>query len=133
MRLVCPHCAAAYDVPPGLLAGRSAVRCARCGQQWVEQGGPTPALDEAPEGADAGTGALLAPGAADAPAPAFGPPRRLARSSDIRSSDMGPRFGWAASVLALTLGAWSAVAWRTDVMHAWPPSERLYSVLGLVR
>jgi len=26
---------------------------------------------------------------------------------------------------------WAAVAWRGDVMNAWPPSERLYMALGL--
>jgi hypothetical protein len=26
---------------------------------------------------------------------------------------------------------WAAVAWRGDIMRAWPPSERIYAVLGL--
>ena len=29
MRIVCPSCSAAYEVPDGLLTGRKAVRCAR--------------------------------------------------------------------------------------------------------
>ncbi len=39
--------------------------------------------------------------------------------------------GWAASILFLAALVWAAVAWRGDVMRAWPPSERLYSALGL--
>ncbi len=126
MRLVCPHCAAAYDVPPALLAGRSAVRCARCGQRWGQQGASLP--EEGPARLDAGPGELPPPKPEDALAPALGPTPAAARPRDL-----GLRLAWAASALVLTLGAGSAVAWRSDVMHVWPPSERLYSVLGLTR
>jgi predicted Zn finger-like uncharacterized protein len=34
MRIVCPFCSAAYDVPEGLLTGTSSVRCARCTREW---------------------------------------------------------------------------------------------------
>ncbi|MFC7608495.1 MJ0042-type zinc finger domain-containing protein [Teichococcus aestuarii] len=44
MRLECPACAAAYDVPDALLAPGRAVRCVRCAQSWV----PLPARLEAP-------------------------------------------------------------------------------------
>jgi len=114
MRLVCPHCDTAYDVPPALLAGRRAVRCARCTGEWMESGGVAVAVEDAPV-TEAEPTPLVAETA---------PPRRAIRSP-------GARFGWAGSVLLLALGAWSAVAWRTDVMHAWPPSGRVYSALGL--
>ena len=108
MRLVCPHCTAAYDVTPSLLVGRRAVRCARCTREWVEPAGtaepivtpiPLPIIDAPP------------------------PPPKVSGSA--------VRLGWAGSVLLLALGAWSAVAWRNDVMHAWPPSGRVYSALRL--
>lgn len=39
--------------------------------------------------------------------------------------------GWVVSI-AIVIGlCWAAVTWRDDIMHAWPPSERLYSTLGL--
>jgi predicted Zn finger-like uncharacterized protein len=118
MRLVCPHCDALYDVPPSLLPGRRTVRCARCSGKWVEQG-ETPAVAIAPP---------IAPPEVPIHAP---PPPQEAYVASSRPSASAARFGWAGSVLLLGLGAWSAVAWRSDVMRAWPPSGRLYSALGL--
>ena len=48
-----------------------------------------------------------------------------------RSRGWGLAVAWAASVSLLLLLAAAAVHWRTDVMAAWPPSERLYAALGL--
>jgi hypothetical protein len=39
--------------------------------------------------------------------------------------------GWAVSIAIVVGLVWATVAWRTDIMHAWPPSERLYSAIGL--
>ncbi len=41
MRIVCPNCAATYDVPVERTTGRPVVRCVRCDQEWQ--------LGEAPE------------------------------------------------------------------------------------
>jgi predicted Zn finger-like uncharacterized protein len=45
MRIVCPSCSAAYEIPDGMLAAGQAVRCARCGEQWqpVDAGAPVAA------------------------------------------------------------------------------------------
>lgn len=118
VRITCPHCDAAYDVPDSLLAGRRAIRCARCGEHWAD---PTTAVEVAEPAAVkplAGTDAVEVPFVASA-----GPPSAPASA--------GVRFGWAGSALLLALGAWSVIAWRQDVMHAWPPSGRLYAALGL--
>ena len=40
---------------------------------------------------------------------------------------------WAASLAVLGALIWAMIAWRADVMRAWPPSERLYAALGLLR
>ena len=40
--------------------------------------------------------------------------------------------GWVVSIAAVVGLCWAAVTWRYDIMHAWPPSERLYSTLGLM-
>ncbi len=42
-------------------------------------------------------------------------------------------FGWAGSLMLLGLLVWAIIAWRSDLMRTWPPSERLYSALGLLR
>ena len=120
MRLVCPHCDAAYDVTPSLLVGRRAVRCARCTREWVETAGTPKPIPE--------------PIATPIPGPIPGAipgPIIDAPASPPKVSGSAVRLGWAGSVLLLALGAWSAVAWRNDVMHAWPPSGRVYSALRL--
>ncbi len=46
MRIVCPNCAAAYDVPDQVLAGPPrAFRCARCAREWTPNAQPLPAGD----------------------------------------------------------------------------------------
>ncbi len=39
--------------------------------------------------------------------------------------------GWVLTVLVLGLAAYAGYAFRADVMEAWPPSQRLYALLGL--
>lgn len=45
MRIQCPDCAAAYEVPEAMLVPGRPVRCARCGQRWqpLATGRPAPA------------------------------------------------------------------------------------------
>ena len=68
MRIVCPSCRAAYEVPESLVAGGNAVRCAKCGRQWAPR--PPAAAPEPP------------PGPKPAPPPVAGtpPPSPLAPS-----------------------------------------------------
>ena len=40
--------------------------------------------------------------------------------------------GWVVSVAAVIGLGWAAVTYRYNIMHVWPPSERLYSTLGLM-
>ncbi|MDQ1081572.1 zinc-ribbon domain-containing protein [Pseudoroseomonas cervicalis] len=44
MRLQCPDCAAAYEVPESLVAPGRLVRCVRCGHGWVPLPAPPRAL-----------------------------------------------------------------------------------------
>ncbi len=37
MRIDCPGCAAAYDVPASVLTARRVMRCARCGTEFTPQ------------------------------------------------------------------------------------------------
>ncbi len=128
MRLACPHCAAAYEVPPALLGRRRRLRCARCGRDWVAQGEPAPA--------DAGEAVRTeAVSAREAPEPRAVAPTVTASAPRRApwSTATALRLAWAASLLVLAIGAWEAVAWRSSVMRAWPPSQRLYATLGLRR
>ena len=137
MQIVCPSCAAAYEVPDGMLAAPRTVRCARCGREWW----PAPAtLDEASriEPADTmpGTPSLVEPtpkrpaAGVAAPLPTSG---SLASPAWLWSRDpvFLARIGWAGSLLLLLFLAWAAYAWRGAIIHVWPPSERLYLALGI--
>ncbi len=134
MRLVCPHCAAAYDVPPSLLAGRRAVRCARCGREWDGQNerpvpeNPSPAVlvPSPPQPA-----AIAPSEPLDRPAGPTPAPRTPMTRKPTAQGEVAVLFGWAASVLLLVLGIWGAVMWRADLMQVWPPSQRLYAAIGL--
>lgn len=120
MRLICPACQAVYEVSPILLAGRGAVRCARCGHQWTPEGGV--------EAEDRASGPLLtqepyfsAPGFA----PDSDPPPLMASRPRV-----GLWAAWILTFLVIAVAAWVAVSYRGDVMHAWPPSTRGYAALG---
>jgi len=60
--------------------------------------------------------AIAAEAAAQPPAPAPAKP---------------PIAAWFVSFTLLAILAAAAVAFRTPIMHAWPPSTRLYAALGL--
>ncbi len=147
MRITCPACTAAYDVPDAQLAPGRGVQCARCGSGWVPV---APAATAAPLVQPAKASALPAapPPAAsptDAPAPAPADERpaleRLYAAAIPPPLPQPPPIprgrtllpvAWAATLMVLAGLAAAAVTWRTDVMRAWPPSERLYAALGLV-
>jgi len=136
MRIVCPSCGAAYEVPESRLGAGKPVRCSRCGETWAPVEPPPPAPPEperprleerlAPE-----TSAILAP----EPAPVVAPVAE--RSTPPPSGREGERGGpglkvaWALSFAVLAAAAWGAYDRREDVMRAWPASERAYAALGI--
>lgn len=138
MKITCPTCAAAYDVPAERLAGGRTVQCARCRTGWVPLADEEAPDKEAPEPPPAPAPVIL-PSAAFPTLP--DPKPRVAAPAapfpPIVPGNTRPRFpvflAWAASLALLGALAWAMVAWRADVMRAWPPSERLYAALGLLR
>jgi predicted Zn finger-like uncharacterized protein len=157
MRIVCPFCAATYDVPENLIDGQRIVRCARCGQEWKPR----------PGGAELAGPGTEAPTANRKPEPAPPPwipepePRNLsemagqhlaATAERQTSTATQPRvlaidrlmqpwepegpgvavwLAWAASIGLVLLLVWAGYVWRGSVMHVWPASQRLYAALGL--
>ena len=138
MRIVCPSCQAAYEVPEKLLSGAPRkVRCARCGDAWVPEAVvvAVPAVEEvlppAPE-PEPEPEPVPEPPAHVAPPP---PPPRGAREPDAppprRGKPVLAAIAWAASLALLGGAGWAAVAWRAEIMAAWAPSQRLFTLLGL--
>jgi predicted Zn finger-like uncharacterized protein len=144
MRIVCPNCSAAYDVPDGLLTGRKAVSCARCGKEW--QPAEAAARPEQPV-----VTRLEAPPLpvrtvqveSEAEAETVIAERRGLSGGDwaidrLMAAPLPPpgprlalRFAWVASVVIILAGLGGALVWRADVMAVWPPSTRLFAALGL--
>jgi predicted Zn finger-like uncharacterized protein len=127
MQIVCPACAATYEVPMTLLRPGQSVRCARCAGEWV----PSPATPQMP--IDARPEAM----SDTAPAPELGaantrPARRPPAGQPIAPRpNLTLRFAWAASIIVVLLLGWAAYAERSLIMQIWPPSIRLFAALGL--
>ena len=138
MRIVCPACAAAYEVPEDRLAPGRIVRCARCGADWA------PLMAEAepivPEPSpEVGPSPEPLPPPEPLPEPPLEPPSvpvattpMVERSEPEKRPRQAPvAVGWVLSLLVLAALGWGAYATRTEVMRAWPPSERAYKAIGL--
>ncbi len=141
MRLVCPSCEAAYDVPEARLGtGPRRLRCVRCAHEWTVM--PPPAAPPL---------ALLQPPPAPPPPPPPRseppPPAFPSLMSEARrplavplpdyedeeyepASNRGATVAWIASVLLLVGLVVAAVQFQTEIMRAWPPSQRLYAVFN---
>lgn len=171
MRIVCPSCHAAYEVPESLLATGKGVRCAKCGTEWVPlpaEPVPPPAAAPPPEPAPSPPPPPPPPAAAvaepprgafpavpESPPPVPEPhplraeprlptyrPRSVDSLDDNRlpprddEIEPAPRRGsamlaWVISLVILALLIWAAIAFRGRIVAVWPPSARLYAMLGL--
>ena len=130
MHIVCPSCAAMYDVPDRQMKVGRKVRCAGCQNQWVPMIAPLDVagdVDEAEEAAPA-----EAVHAAMASVPGMTAMDRLAAHQVLPKRYMVLLAAWAGSGVAVVLLVLAAYGWRADLMSAWPPSVRLYAALGLV-
>jgi predicted Zn finger-like uncharacterized protein len=137
MRIACPTCGAEYDVPDRLLSGAArTLRCSRCATDFalptVAPVAPPP--PPAPPTPPAPPEIVAAP----APAPAEPEPEAPAaptvpeRTPVAREPHDRALVGaWAASVLVVLGGVAAMLAFRAQLMAAWPPVGRFFSVLGL--
>lgn len=129
MRIECPACATAYEVPPDRLAPGQVVRCARCGSDWTPLQPETPqplALPSEP-------GPIPQPAPIAEPEPEPSPePEQFSSTPQTRTQDKWPlRLAWLLTLLILAVALASAYQARDRIMQAWPPSTRAYTALGL--
>lgn len=151
MRIACPGCAAAYDLPDALLAaGPRELRCARCGAQFraslPEPEAPEPVAPE-PVPVPEPEPVVAAP-APEPPPPAEPPPDRPPPSRGPRHAmpidpplpapeerpEASPRaaiVGWLGSLALIAVAIWAAIIFRAEIIAAWPPAARLFLALGL--
>lgn len=131
MRIECPACAAAYEVPDRLLAGSArTLRCSRCGADFALPRSTAPEAVPEPE-------PLAAPAPEPPPVIMADPPavpeplasRALAPVPDVPSPALAR--AWVASI-AVVAGAMVAFFYfQAEVMAVWPASTRLFAALGL--
>jgi predicted Zn finger-like uncharacterized protein len=150
MRIVCPSCEAAYELPPTLLKPGQAVRCARCQREWLPPGDEPSPVPPAPTAIPVPPAPTAIPGPPPVPDNAS-PLSRLATETHLAAGrrttttmenlarpGTPPRNGhgvgiaWFVSLVVLALLVWGAYVGRATVMQVWPPSIRLYSALNLV-
>ncbi len=127
MHIVCPTCAAMYDVPDRQMKVGRKVRCTSCQNQWVPVIAPQDGAGDA-----AATAPAAEVHAASPPPPGMTAMDRLAAHQIVPKRDKVLMAAWAASGIAVLVLLAAAYGWRADLMSVWPPSVRLYAAIGLV-
>jgi predicted Zn finger-like uncharacterized protein len=138
MRITCPSCSAAYDVPDSLVTAGRVAQCARCGGNWTPvqaSVAPPEAPSEQPAPGspeDEPTIAVEPPVAAVAVTPSrHAATERLAAPAARPQPSTRLRLAWAASVVSLVALAGAAYLMRGQIVAAWPPSAQAYATFGL--
>ena len=148
--IICPECAATYQVPDQALGAGRKVRCAACKTLWLAR---APLSEPVAGTDDAGPGAAVATDAPEPPAemvvepPASStPPAPASRSRDVRPRDArqrpwhqrigsvpSPRVSRGPMLAALALGLLivAAVGLRASIVRHVPEAGRVYAALGL--
>jgi predicted Zn finger-like uncharacterized protein len=126
MRIVCPRCTAAYEVPTALLKPGKLVRCAQCSSDWLPgdeaedvdtpSEPPQTRLDAEPEVAET--------------APAMTAMDRLAAYPPPRPPRAGLISAWLLTFAVLTAAVAATIGWRDAIIQAWPPSGWILSATG---
>ena len=153
MRIECPGCDAAYEVPEAQIRPGRSVRCVRCAVQWRPGGEPVEAVvapspveppgeapadpgDFDPGNEEAGRDEPVRDGVvrlrqSGVPAQLIPVDEPVAQGAGASLRKLATwRMGWMASLLLLGGLLVSATYWRMAIMQDWPPSVRLYTTLG---
>ncbi len=153
MRIACPACAAAYDVPDRLLAGPPrTLRCSRCGTDFALPRAEAPAEVPSAEPPPAAPAPAVPPPAEPPPAAPPDPPavtereppppprpRPVPLAAPRRPMDepvevpppRGLAGAWVASIALVMAAIFALLVFRAKVIEVWPASGRLFAALGL--
>ncbi|SDD16156.1 MJ0042 family finger-like domain-containing protein [Belnapia rosea] len=130
MRIQCPQCQAAYEVPDTLIGAGRLLRCVKCRHEWREGAAAEPVPEPPAPAAPSGRAEPAPPPIPIAPRP----PQPIAPPL----SAMVPHRGglalaaaWTASGLLLLGFVAALLLWQAPIVEAWPPAARLYLLLGL--
>jgi len=124
--LTCPACGKRYLLPSGAVgsAGRR-VRCGACGESWFQD--PPAQEAEAPLAFDE---PVITPPPEDIEPPPLRPGSNLPALRRRPEKRRAP-VGWILLGLFVVAVVTGGIVARSAVVNAWPPSARLYELVGL--
>jgi predicted Zn finger-like uncharacterized protein len=125
MRIVCPSCAAEYEVPASRMAPQRKVRCARCGGAWLASEDPAPAAtdpDPLEFRAEPDVEHAAEPGTI---MPSVTAMDRLTATAPRTQAPVRLVAAWVMTFVALVAALGAVIAWREPLVRAWPASSRI--------
>ena len=122
MRIDCPSCAATYEVPERRLKPGKAVRCARCGSDWVPEL-ETEEANDPRETAEPPPPEVSVPSAASLPEVTA--MDRLAAARPVAPRPRGLVAAWIMTGIVMASTVAAVVEWRETIVRVWPPSGRI--------
>lgn len=144
MIITCPSCSTRYKLDPAQFGpdGRR-VRCTKCAHVWTEmpaddlpraipaEAAPDPSTDAGAQAAAGESPPRLDAGERMTPPPAARSARAAAQHRAQEKTGRRWRAGWLVLILVVASLGVSLVLARESVIRAWPPAERLYTLLGI--
>lgn len=128
MLVLCPSCAAQYDIPQSQMIRPRLLRCARCNTEWRVPPAVVQAAEAVPDPLPVSLPTL--PPTID---PAALPMQPLVAAPTASS---GPRRGaalwivlWLLSLVVIVAGLYAVWHWRGAIGHRWPPSLHVLRML----
>jgi predicted Zn finger-like uncharacterized protein len=130
MIITCPSCSTRYKLDPTQFGAEGRrVRCTSCAHVWTQKPAedlpkpvePPPPLELAPVGLSAPSG----------PSPAVAARLEARRQAVAKAEKRRGRAGWLALIIVMIAVLVALALARETVVRAWPPSEKLYALVGL--
>ena len=142
MILICQSCETRYSVDPNsLVPNGKTVRCAKCGHSWTEHPPADMPRTVEPESVTVASSPPLkkeydddleVPSVEDVTAQTSPPPRKDGGPGVVAPSrNIGAIIGWSAFVVVVSGLLGGGLLFRETIMDVWPPSTKLYEVVGL--
>ncbi|MDR3538274.1 MAG: zinc-ribbon domain-containing protein [Acetobacteraceae bacterium] len=128
MRIACPSCAVTYEVPDSRLKPGRKLRCARCNSEWAPVAARTPVPEPDSPPLDSPLEDERSPLRTQ---PTVSAMDLLAAHRKRQESPRSLRIAWIASIVVLVGLLVAGLVWRRGIMAGWPPSARLYGMVGL--
>ena len=136
MLLTCPECSVKYNVADGAIPAKGrTVRCAACGHSWSQM--PLAGADGALElgsvvsKASQNNGLRVRPKLEQsAPAEPHARMRKRVHDKIALGNRLAAGLPWGVAALVAISASATAIAYRTDIVRAWPKSASAFAMIG---